>query len=356
MATPAPRSPLTLRRFDEILAMQFDDSDNILGDRQIAKGQNCCIVGPSGAGKTRLVMQMAIAGIAGMDFLGLPVNGRSLKWLFLQVENSNRRLQIDLGYFKAWVGEAWPAVQAQCMVHTLENDSDGMVFLENNENQQAVHAAILTAAADVVVWDSLQNFAIGDLNKDADMFRSLYAISTLTKRGNPQRVPFPIHHALTGRSGAIKALGMDRTSYGRNSKTMHAWTRSQINVAVASPNSYETIIISCGKCSDGKEFEPFAAKFDEDTHIYHRDDNFDLDDWVKQVKANKPQPKVPDDVVVTACNGYRMSKHDLLIAIRRTGVTADDSTIYRAIDRVVKRKGIKFSKKDAVYEAANAKV
>lgn len=346
--TQERRPPLTLRTFDEILAMSFDDSDNILGDRQLSKGGNSCIVGPSGAGKTRLIMQLAISGIIGSDFLGLPINGRSLKWLFLQVENSNRRLQTDLQYFKRWVSpEKWPAVQAQCVVHTLENDSDGMVFLDNMDNQTHISNAVQQAQPDVVVWDSLQNFAIGDLNKDYDMFKTLYTVSTLTKKGNNLRLPLVIHHALTGKTGAVKALGIERAGYARNSKSIHAWARGQINVAVASPNSYETVILSCGKCSDGKEFEPFAAHFNEQTHIYSRDDTFDIKGWINAIQSSS-KPKVEICDVLNALNGNAMTKNELFEAIEAE-VDASKSAIYRAIDRAERAKKVKYDLRTMTY-------
>ncbi len=336
--------------------MTFDDTDNVLGDRQLAKGENSCIVGPPGAGKTRLIMQLAIAGIVGRDFLGMPVNGRALRWLFLQVENSNRRLQIDLSYFRKWVDNdaAWKSVVDQCIVHTLENDTDGLVFLDNFMNREKLSEAISIAKPDVIPWDSLQNYAIGDLNKDNDMFKSLHEISMLTKRGNPHAIPLVIHHALTGRAGAIKAIGLEKGGYSRNSKALTAWTRSQINVAVASPNQYETVVLACGKCSNGKEFEPFAAKFNEDTHIYELDEDFDIEKWLATVKSNKTPPKVPDELIYDACDGAGMNKNDMLVGIKRKLTTqVDDSTIYRNIDRAVKAKVLRYDRKSKVYSRAD---
>ena len=354
------RAELSVRRFDEILAMQFDEADNILGDHALAKGQNTCFVGPPGAGKTRIIMQMAIAGIIGREFVGMPMQGRDLKWLFMQVENSNRRLQTDLRYFRQWVNDEalWKKVVAQCVVHTLEHDGDGLVFLDNAVNKDFVGRTILREASDVVVWDSLQNYSVGDLNKDADMFKSLHEISMLTKRGNAQALPLVIHHALTGRAGAVKLLGMEKGSYSRNSKAITAWARSQINVAVASPNSYETIILACGKCSDGKEFEAFALKFDEDTHIYERNDEFDIEDWAKQVKSNKGiNVKIPNTVISDACAGYKMSLNDLFVAVKaKVGASVAEATIYRSIERATKAKALRFDKKLKVYTCPNGEV
>ena len=67
-------------------------------------------------------------------------------------------------------------------------------------------------------------------------------------------------NALTGRGGAAKVTGHDRASFARNSKVMHAWTRGQINIAPIDPDDNSRLIVACGKCSNGKEFEKFAIK------------------------------------------------------------------------------------------------
>ena len=63
------------------------------------------------------------------------------------------------------------------------------------------------------------------------MTSTLSTIGQLTRRGDPQRIPVIVHHSLTGKSGAVKAFGYDRGSYGRGSKVLLGWTRSQINLA-----------------------------------------------------------------------------------------------------------------------------
>ena len=90
------RRKLSLRSPDAILGMKFDDSDRILGDRLLAKGQNATLCGPSSVGKSRLALQLAAASITGRQFVTFETRGANLKWLFIQAENSNRRLQFDL--------------------------------------------------------------------------------------------------------------------------------------------------------------------------------------------------------------------------------------------------------------------
>ena len=63
------------------------------------------------------------------------------------------------------------------------------------------------------------------------MTATLTVIGRITRQGDPQRIPVILHHALTGKSGAARATGFDRGSFGRNSKVLLGWVRSQINVA-----------------------------------------------------------------------------------------------------------------------------
>jgi len=112
------------------------------------------------------------------------------------------------------------------------------------------------------------------------MTETLREISRITKRGNPRRIPLVIHHAGTGRAGIQKTTGYDRSSFGRNSKVLFSWARSQINVAPALPDSNDLIIIASAKCSNSREFKPFAAHLDQDTMLYQRLDDFDFDEWL----------------------------------------------------------------------------
>src|SRR5438093_41701 len=90
------RAPLTIRTIDEILGMTFDPADLILPNGYLTAGDLTAICGMGGVGKSRLVMQFALCCRSSRDFLGWQTNGRDLRFLFLQTENSCRRLKDDL--------------------------------------------------------------------------------------------------------------------------------------------------------------------------------------------------------------------------------------------------------------------
>ncbi len=337
-----PARKLTLRSPDEILAMQFDDSDRILGDRILAKGQNATLCGASSVGKSRLALQLAAASTTGRQFLTFETHGVNLKWLFIQAENSNRRLQFDLGKLRPWIGEHdWAVVNDRLAIHTLETDDDGFLNLDDETNRAAILELIQDTKSDVVVYDSLYNLQIGDLNKDQDMGATLRTISHLTKTGNPERVPFVLHHALTGKAGAARATGYDRASFSRNSKVLHAWTRGQINVSAGSPDDNDTLVLSCGKCSNGREFEPFAVRLNPETFIYEPDPAFDMSAWQAEMTGKKPAGRtVTDDDVAELCEGQNRPK---LVKTIMEQIGVGKSAAYNAVDRAERHKRIHYT-------------
>ena len=180
------RSPLSIRTVDEILAMTFDDTDLILKNGYLSRGERSAICGMGGIGKSRLSMQLACCCRAGRDFLGWPTEGRDLRWLFLQTENSSRRLKADLEkMLSAFTPEEQEHIKAGLFFHTLENDDDGFLMLDA-ENLERVAAAITETAADVVVYDPLRDFSLDDLNSDKFMGDTLREITPCHKTRQSQ--------------------------------------------------------------------------------------------------------------------------------------------------------------------------
>ena len=304
-ANSEPERCLTIRSPGEILAMSFDDSDRILGDRLLCRGSSLVIAGPGSIGKSRLVLQLAVACRAGLPFLGFETHGRTeLRWLILQAENSNRRLQADWLKLRAWVGDKhWPRIEAGLHIHCLEADQDGFLSLDSPKAESRLRDAITRFRPDVIVWDSLYNFAAGDLNSDEAMAGSLLSISRLSKTGDALRAIIVLHHALTGKAGAAKSTGWDRTSYGRNSKVLHQWTRAQINLAPGNADSSDVVVCSCGKLNDGQPFAPFAFRLDPDSMIYAPDADFDLSAWQSEVTGKRAEPLMSIARVAELCDG-----------------------------------------------------
>ncbi len=119
----------------------------------------------------------------------------------------------------------------------------------------------------------------------------LISIGRAVKKGNPERVPFVVHHSLTGKAGASRAVGWDRGSYGRNSKVLHAWVRSQWNLAPADADDETRLILACGKNNNGKSFGEIGVVYDEGLGIYRVDGDFDPATYREAIGADGKRNK-----------------------------------------------------------------
>jgi hypothetical protein len=338
-------SKLTVRQPDDLLAMTFDDSDIILGDRLLATGQPLVIAAAGGAGKSRLLLQLAACVTTGRRFLTFETSNTDLPWLILQTENSNRRLQRDLANLRAWLGDDWPAFNDRVRIHTLETDADGFLSLDNEANRQAIADTIEDHAPGIVAVDPLNEFAIGDLNTDADMRATVSALSQLVRRGNPHRALVVLHHSLTGKAGASRAVGFDRSSFGRNSKALFAWTRGQMNLAPVDPDDNGRLIVACGKASNGREFQPFAVRM-TDGGIYECDPTVDVAEWQRDMTGTTAPLMTPERVAELCASP--MAKADLSkVIIADCGCSR--ATSYRHIKQAESRRAIRFNSKHEHY-------
>lgn len=275
----APLS-LSVRTANQLLALKFSADDIFMADGLLAKKQGMALLGPGGVGKSRLTTQLAFSTILGRPFLGLPVNCADKRWLLIQAENSNRRLHHDLQKHRTqFTTGDWARINERLHFHTLEHELDDRLRLSESDNANGIAKIIRQHRPDIVVFDPLNAFAKSNLNTDDGMLGTLHALTGLCRLTNPDAAIVVVHHTLTGKEGFKKAVGPDRSSYGRGSKSLHSWARGQINIAPGDPDDSRKLMIACGKNSDGREFEPLGAILNTDTMLYEVDPHFDLDVW-----------------------------------------------------------------------------
>ena len=315
-------APITILSFDEISLIPTSDNDRLLGDHLWDKGGPLVIAGSGGTGKTRLYFQlMACAVSAKLRFLNLDLyaGAKELRWLVLQTENSVRRLKQQREILRNFIGDEamWNRFNSMVRVQVIQTDQDGFVNLDDDKNVARILETIERYPCDAIVFDSLYDFGCGDLNKDVDMRATCTALSRIIRWKNPKRAAIITHHSLTGIAGASKAMGFDRASFGRNSKVLYNWTRGQINIAPISEDSNEQLSISCAKCSDGREFQPFAVKLNMDTLIYECDETIDVRQMAEERKTGKKgDPLMPPARVRELCELSGSTKQSLAKAIR----------------------------------------
>ena len=345
---------LTLRDPLEILKMQFDPADILIENGYLQKGSSLTILGQGGLGKSRVAMQLAISCILGRDFLGWKTHAQGLKWLFLQTENGNRRLQHDLSLsLKDCTQNELKALSECLKIHTLEHDEDCFVSLDSIENHKRVELAIQEFPSDIVVFDVLRDFGIGDLNTDEGMTATCRAISRLVKSGNPHRIPIVIHHAGTGRAGAAKATGFDRSSFGRNNKALLGWSRAQINLAPYSPDDNEVVVVASGKANDCVEFKPFAVRLDSDSMSYEPAPDVDIQEWVESIsgktKRSESSGTIADVVHIVTKTGLDGIKRPALVTAVMDEVGCEKTKAYGLVKSAERKKAILRRKSDDMY-------
>lgn len=274
---PAKESTsLTFRKISEIIAMKFSDDDLYLANGYLVRGGSLAIVGSGGIGKSRLVMQMAICSASGIPFLDIPTRGQP-KWMFLQTENGNRRLQHDLQRMTQTLdAEAISLLDDRIVLHTLENSNDVFMRPTSESVADRLIESIIHHDPDIVVVDVLRDFGIGDLNTDEGMTGTLEAITRIVRSGRSDRTIIIIHHARTGKAAAAGAFGMERSNFGRNSKVLLGWARAVINIAPLSEDDPDLLGLGSGKNNDHREMPPLAMRLLPDHMLYRVDRSVDV--------------------------------------------------------------------------------
>jgi hypothetical protein len=131
---------------------------------------------------------------------------------------------------------------------------------------------------------------------------------------------------------------------------LHAWARGQINVAPGAADSNDLLVLACGKCSNGREFVPFAVRLNPQTLIYEPEPGFDFEAWQAEVSGRTDNaPLITPDRVRQLCRGP-MTKQDLAKAIQ-ADCGCPRQNAYRYLARAEKARSVKFNSKEEVFNA-----
>jgi hypothetical protein len=341
---------LTTLTPNEILALPTDEYSCLLGDRLLAKGQSIVIAGQPGLGKSRLALQLAVACNTGRDFCGIETHARGLRWLVLQTENGSERLRKDCAALIKWAGDGFD--QSLLHIQVFRTDSDGFLNLSDRATVARIEATIRQIQPDGVIADPLRDFSIGDLNSDADMIATLRELTRIVWRGNPGRALVLLHHALTGRAGAAKAFGLERTGFARNSKALLGWARGMVNVIPGAEDNNDQLVLTCGKNSNGKEFPPIAVRLNPDSMIYEPDDSFDMEGWREKVSAPGGKAGVKPQIFRELLKKGQDYDKKKVVELVREEKGIRKTRAYELIDQAVARKILRHNKTIKTYAFA----
>lgn len=268
---------------DEVLSYRPDPNEEVWQGGLLSMSDPTAIIGAPGVGKSRLMLQGAISTIIGSDFLGWETNGRGMRWMIFQTENNMRRIQYDLSRMVSdlTTGERDAVRDCLRILDVSKMEFASIIMTEDHRDREPILKTLKGFRPHVVGIDPLRDAGSGDPNEDGSMTDTCRGIKSAVREASPKSIPLVIHHGRTGAVEASKVFGDDAASFGRNSKVLNGWLRSQINVAPAGNQYPGVIIVGCGKNSNGPKWKPFAARLNERTMWYERlsETEFNLDEW-----------------------------------------------------------------------------
>ena len=339
--------PLSFLAPDSILSLNLPPEKVILGNKVISAGNLCSILAPGGIGKSTLVLQLSAACCAMLDkFLAWDIHpsAYSLRWLIIQAENSIYRVRADLEKVRKLLTEPqWFRFQEQVQILVPLSEKDSMLDLDNPDNLHRLRQSIELFQPDVIVFDALYNFSLRELSKGGEMNAAVSSCMRLAKHQNPNRTPIVTHHALPGSGGALRAVGYERASYGRDSKVLHQLCRSVINIVPVSEESNNQLLVSCGKNNDAPEFHPFVINRNPDTGWFECDSSVSVTDVLESVKKRRPgsSPKKKSKKIDPEKIAALLSKESLEIkqwfALARTKFNISRGSFYEIKDALVEK-------------------
>ena len=327
----------------QIRRLPRQEDSNWLGDHMLQAGEPTIIAGPPELGKSRLVQQLILSIALGRpDWLGLPIHRRDLRIISFPVEDSIHRKQMDLDRQLSGIAqEEETYLDDTVRIYAPTRPEDRIVWLDDEATVNKLTTLVREHRADLVIFDPYAAFFAGeDENQSMQARQTMTAMARISRAGNPDAALLVVHHSRIGREATAGAIGWERGAYIRGSKALTAMSRAQINFAPVDPDDRDLILVSCGKCSNGRPFEPFAIRLDPGTMRYHPDPTFSLDDWKANVqeKGFRPGPRAKiSDVLVLALMqeiGGAIKRSTLVERIS-TEAGCNKTAAYQAIKKLV---------------------
>jgi hypothetical protein len=282
------------------------------------------VVGAGGVGKSRLVLNMAVAQITGKDFCGLTTHGPPRTWLFVGNENSKTRLKGDILAMQAELGPVErDLLQEHLLLHVQETIDDAILDNTTEAGVKRWKATLGEFRPDILVVDPFEAL-VPDTNDAQAVRKAMTGISQLVQSFNPAASVLFVHHARTGSMNTLQAVGYNSANFVKGSKTFFSICRFIMNVAQGDAEDRRKIVLACGKSNDSPHFETRGLVLNADHMTYRLDPSFDLESWKADVegKRNPGRSVTVGDVVMSVGDGKHARKAIIEHLKEETGASA----------------------------------
>ncbi len=277
----------------DALDIEADDSEppeEIWGGLRLAPGQLMEVIGGSGLGKSRMMLNLAVHQVLGLDFAGLPTCKRPLNWLFYGNENGYYRYRADLRkMLGACTAEQRERLRGHIFLPTMWKPQDAHVSFTDEENRIKLKTTIRYRDADVVVLDPWGAVIDGDELDDGDVRKTIFEIiDVLAANVKKPTAGIILNHSRNGIKEIADAAGFGAANYGKNSKAIFTVMRNVWNLRPANfEEPVSKIELIHAKSSDFAAYEPRAVDFDPETFSYRLDPAFSHETWQYELDRAK---------------------------------------------------------------------
>ena len=274
----------------DIEADESEPPEEVWGGLRLAPGQLMEVIGGSGLGKSRMMLNLAVNQVLGRDFAGLPTCRRPLKWLFYGNENGFYRFRNDLRQMlKFCSSEQRERLRGHIFLPTMARPKDVYVSFADEENRVKLKTTIRYRDADVVVLDPWGAVIDGDELDDGDVRKTIFEImDVLAANVEKPTAGIILNHSRNGARELADAAGFSAANYGKNSKAIFSVMRNVWNLRPAHiADQITKIELIHAKSSDFAAYEPRAVDFDPRTFTYDLDPAFDHVAWQYELERIK---------------------------------------------------------------------
>ena len=277
----------------DALDIEADDSEppeEIWGGLRLAPGQLMEVIGGSGLGKSRMMLNLAVNQVLGRGFAGLPTCKRPLKWLFYGNENGFYRYRNDLRQMlKFCTADERERLRGHIFLPTMARAMDAYVSFADEHNRTKLKTTIRYRDADVVVLDPWGAVIDGDELDDGDVRKTIFEImDVLAANVKKPTAGIILNHSRNGIKELADAAGFGAANYGKNSKAIFSVMRNVWNLRPAHfAEPVTKIELIHAKSSDFAAYEPRAVDFDQNTFSYRLDSTFSHEAWQHELERAK---------------------------------------------------------------------